>query len=73
MATCTVNMFPEDPFFCWEVFDAELAKLLKEGRGDDMIAALTTIAADGQKRDDLVHFVSLSLVLPVALTLALLF
>jgi hypothetical protein len=58
MATCIIEMFPEEPLFAWELFSNEIAKHAQEGRGDEMVKALSAIAADGNKRDELIRFVS---------------
>jgi len=57
MATCIVDMYPENPHFAWDTFSAELKRLSDEGRGHDMLEALKEIAQDGDKKDDLIRFV----------------
>jgi len=58
MATCIVNMYPESSCFAWETFSTELKRLSDEGRGQKMLCALKDIAEDGDKKDELIRFVS---------------
>jgi len=58
MATCLIDMFPEDPHFAWTTFSAELKKIVDEGKGKNLLEALTAIAEDGEKKDELIRFVS---------------
>lgn len=68
MATCTVNMCPEDPLFSWPTFTDEIERLVKEGRGSDLVESLKTVNDDPEGRDKLVKFVSMQLLSRLSLT-----
>ena len=57
-ATCTINMCPEDAFFCWPVLKEELDGLVDEGRAEDFLVSLKEIKGDPDLRDRLLRFVS---------------
>ncbi|KAE9384518.1 hypothetical protein BT96DRAFT_950510 [Gymnopus androsaceus JB14] len=56
---CTVNMCPEDPLFSWPTFTDEIERLVKEGRGADLVESLKTVNDDPEGRDKLVKFVNI--------------
>ncbi|KAF5361222.1 hypothetical protein D9757_013234 [Collybiopsis confluens] len=58
LATCIINMFPEDPNFAVDLFSSELVRLSEEGRGDEMIAALDKVSKNVCTRDRLLRFMS---------------
>lgn len=59
LATCSVNMCPEDALFSWPTFTEEFERLMMEGRCPDFVGSLDKInAGDGEQRDKLVRFVS---------------
>ena len=58
MATCIVNMCPDDPLFSWPVFTEEIERLVDKGRGDNFVASLEEINRDLESRDRLIRFVS---------------
>jgi len=60
MATCIIDMYPENPHFSWKTFSNELERLTDEGRGTDMLEALMAIADNGDKKDELIRFVNFS-------------
>ena len=57
MATCIVDMFPENAFFAWNTFTDQFQQVVDEGRGKEMIEALKVVVDDGDKKDELIHFV----------------
>lgn len=57
MATCVVDMFPDNAMFAFDMFFDQVKELQAEGRASHYIAALDCINADPEKRDDLVRFV----------------
>lgn len=63
MATCIVDMCPQDPLFSWPTFTEEIERLVNEGRGQDFVEALANISEDPNLRDHLVRFVSQSVVM----------
>ncbi|KAE9397018.1 hypothetical protein BT96DRAFT_941261 [Gymnopus androsaceus JB14] len=56
MATCTVNMCPEDPLFSWPTFTNKIERLVKEGRGSDLVESLKIVNDDPERKDKLVKF-----------------
>ena len=57
MATCVVDMFPENAFFAWDTFTDQFQQVVDEGRGKEMIEALKVVVDDGDKKDELIRFV----------------
>jgi hypothetical protein len=55
MATCLINMFPENAQFAWDTFTEELKMLSDE----DMVAALSAISKNARQRQKLLTFVRL--------------
>lgn len=58
MAVCTVNMCPEDPFFCWPTFSEEIERLGNEGRAGKFLKSLEEINRDPDVQEQFVRFVS---------------
>lgn len=58
MATCIVDMCPQDTLFSWPTLKEEMERLVEEGRGDEFIKDLAEINKDPNLRDRLVRFVS---------------
>lgn len=58
MATCIVNMCPEDPLFSWSTLKEEMKRLVEEGRGEEFVKDLAEINKDPNLSNRLVHFVS---------------
>ena len=58
MATCIVNMCPEDPLFSWSTLKEEIERLVEEGRGEEFVKDLAEIDTDRSLSDRLVRFVS---------------
>lgn len=58
MATCMINLCPDDKLFCWPVFKEEIDRLASEGRGDALVATLAEVNKEPEMRDQLLHFVS---------------
>ena len=60
MATCVVNMCPQDPLFSWPIFTEEIKRLVlvDQGRGDALVTSLAEINKDPEAKDQLVRFVS---------------
>ena len=57
MATCVVDMFPENAFFAWDTFTDQFQQVVDEGRGKEMIEALKVVVDNGDKKDELIRFV----------------
>ena len=57
MATCLVNMCPEDPLFGWPTLTEEMERLVSEGRGDEFLQSLDKMKALPKARDQLIRFV----------------
>ena len=58
MATCVVNMYPQDPLFSWPIFMEEIKRLVDQGRGDALVTSLAEINKDPEVKNQLVRFVS---------------
>ncbi|KAF5380310.1 hypothetical protein D9757_007981 [Collybiopsis confluens] len=57
-ATCVVNMFPEDPTFCWEILTEEIQLLAAEGRAESFLESLQEISYNVDERDLFLRFMS---------------
>lgn len=68
MACCILDMFPEDPTVAWALFSSEIKKMAEHDSGNAYVMALAAIKEDVNKRDELIRFVSPSLLLPDVLT-----
>ncbi|KIK64512.1 hypothetical protein GYMLUDRAFT_241061 [Collybiopsis luxurians FD-317 M1] len=60
MGTCILNMFPQDDWFCWDLFSEELDRLVDKGTAEGLVKELNLNAADGEKQEDFIHFMGYS-------------
>jgi hypothetical protein len=58
MATCIVDLCPEEKLFSWPVFTEEIHRLGEEGRADSFLEYLDEIKEDPDTRDRFLTFVS---------------
>ncbi|KAJ3764550.1 hypothetical protein FB446DRAFT_796042 [Lentinula raphanica] len=58
MATCLVNLCPEDSTFMWSMFKEELAKLIAERRGVGYLSSLRKIESNPETLDEFRKFMS---------------
>ncbi|KAF5343200.1 hypothetical protein D9757_015000 [Collybiopsis confluens] len=60
MATCTINMFPDNKLFAWDLFSRTLKSMAAEGNAIEMVKYLhkITLGKDSHKRQDLVTFMN---------------
>lgn len=56
MATCTINMFPDNKLFAWGLFSDTLKVMAADGSADDMARYLLKITRT-PKRQQLITFV----------------
>ncbi|KAJ3727854.1 hypothetical protein C8R42DRAFT_638949 [Lentinula raphanica] len=59
MATCLVNLCPEDSTFMWSMFKEELAKLIAERRGVGYLSSLRKIESNPETLDEFRKFMVL--------------
>ncbi|KIK60607.1 hypothetical protein GYMLUDRAFT_244179 [Collybiopsis luxurians FD-317 M1] len=56
LATCTVQMCPDDPLFSWPTFTEEMEMLGNEGRADRFLQSLAEINKNIDVRDQFLRF-----------------
>jgi hypothetical protein len=58
MATCVVNLCPEDSLFCWPIFEDEVKRFEEEGRAKGFLESLAEINGNPDARDQLLRLVN---------------